>query len=396
MNSKALNTNIFKYLILALILWHIPGFSLVYINGTLSSLLSYASYGLILLYVFLNKKTGNSYEMLVLGTLYYGISILVTQSYVADAYTFIVALIKYYIVIWGGYEVVKNTSQKELWFFLFIGALSILGNVFLFQNPIADYGRYSGFYLDANNGGLICLMGFALSFTITKSLRLFSKLSYTMLGLITFSRTFMVTWLLLNLMSIRLSIKNSKMLLIGFGVLILLVTYNEFLPVRNERLDQLSALISGSQSSKISGLNKDSREDTWARYYDALNDRPIFGNGYYSFYGNGAAPTKWGVHNTYLLIWGEAGIFPLLVFLFFLGKLFYKSIKQFFIKSYALLMITGLSLFFMTNHNFMTNEYAIFILMWIDVQLKKSLQTEHHKGVNFESSDTLISDSKNL
>jgi O-antigen ligase len=367
---------ILRYIILGLILWNFPAFTQIYINDTLSSLLSYASYGLILAYVILNKKTGNCYEMLLLGFLYFTISILVSQAYIPDIYSFFVTVIKYFIIIWGGYEVVKRTSQKELWFFLLIGAFSILGNIFLFQNPIADYGRYSGFYLDANNGGLVCLMGFALSLTIIKSLRLFGKLTFTGLGLITFSRTFMVTWVLLNLMAIRLSYKNAKMLIIGFGVLVLLVTYNEFLPVKNERLDQISAIVNGTQIKKVKGLNKDSRTETWARYYDVLMDNPVFGNGYFSFYGNGAAPTKWGVHNTYLLIWGEGGILPLLVLVFFLFKLFSRAYKQFQEKPFALLMLTGLSLFFMTNHNFMTNEYAIFILMWVSIQVKKSPYTE--------------------
>ncbi|MHA7864101.1 O-antigen ligase family protein [Flagellimonas marinaquae] len=372
METKTEVLPILRYAILALILWNFPGFALVYINDSLSSLLSYASYGLILVYVILNKKTGNCYEMLVFGLLYYMIGILVSQVYIPDIYFFYVRVLKYIIIIWGGYEVVKNTSQKELWFFLLIGALSILGNIFLFQNPVADYGRYSGFYLDANNGGLVCLMGLALSFTIIKPLRLFGKLSFTGLGLITLSRTYMVTWLLLNLMSIRLSVKNAKMLLIGFGVLVLLVTFNEFLPVKNERLEQIGALINGGQQSNVQALNEDSRTETWARYYDVLFENPIFGNGYHSFYGNGVVATKWGVHNTYLLIWGESGIIPLLVFLAFLIKLFLRAFEQFYERPHALLMLTGLALFFMTNHNFMTNEYAIFILMWISIQVKKS------------------------
>lgn len=372
MSTKKEVFPVLRYVILALILWHLPGFTLVYINGTISSLLSYSSYGLILLYIVLNKKTGNSYEMLLLGVLYFCISILVSQSYIIDLYSFYVTVIKYFIIVWGGYEVMKNTTTKELWFFMFIGGLSILGNIFLFQNPVADYGRYSGFYLDANNGGLICLMGFSLSFAVLKSLRLFGKLSFTALGLITFSRTFMVTWVILNLLSIRLSVKNAKMLLIGFGVLVLLVTYNEFLPVKNARLEQLAALVKGGQQSSVSALNEDSRTETWARYYDAILTKPIFGNGYRSFYGNGAAPTPWGVHNTYLLIWGEGGIFPILIFVAFLGKLFVRSFKQFYEKPYALMMLVGLTMFLLTNHNFMTNEYSIFLLMWIAIQLKHS------------------------
>jgi len=369
-----------RYAILALILWHIPGFTLIYINGTLSSILSYLSYGLILLYIVFNGKSGNCYEMLLLGLSYFCIGILVSQDFIVDTYSFYVEAIKYFIIIWGGYEVMRNTTKEELWFFMVIGALSILGNIFIFNSPKADYGRYSGFYLDANNGGLICLMGFALSFTIHKRFRLFGKLMVTGLGLITFSRTFIVSWLLLNVLSIRLDIKNIKMLVFGFGVLVLLVTFNDFLPVKSPRLAQLSALVSGEQQRSTSGLNEDSRTDTWARYYDALMEKPIFGNGYRSFYGNGAVSTPWGVHNTYLLIWGEAGIIPLIIFLTFLAKLFYRGFRQFQQKPYAVTMLIGLAFFLMTNHNFMTNDYSIFLLIWIAIQLStapaKSLQKD--------------------
>ena len=364
-----------RYAILVLILWHIPGFTLIYINGTLSSLLSYLSYGLIMLYVVFNGKTGNCYEMLLLGLSYFCISILVSQDFMVDSYSFYVEAIKYFIIVWGGYEVLRNTTKEELWFFMVIGALSILGNIFLFNSPKADYGRYSGFYLDANNGGLICLMGFALSFTIYKRFRLFGKLMVTGLGLITFSRTFIVSWLLLNVLSIRLDVKNVKMLVFGFGVLVLLVTFNDFLPVKSPRLAQLSAFVSGEQQRATSGLNKDSRTDTWARYYDALMEKPIFGNGYRSFYGNGVISSPWGVHNTYLLIWGEGGILPLLIFLTFLIKLFYRGFRQLKQKPYAVMMLTGLALFLMTNHNFMTNNYSIFLLIWIAIQLKPSVST---------------------
>lgn len=370
MKSNTTAFSLFRYLILALILWHIPGFTLVYINGTLSSLLSYSSYGMILVYAIINKKTGNCHEMLLLGLLYFCIGILVSQSYIRDSYSFYVTVIKYFIIVWGGYEVMKNTTKEELWFFMLIGSLSILGNIFLFQNPIADYGRYSGFYLDANNGGLICLMGFALSFTIYKHFRLLGKLAFTILGLVTFSRTFIVSWLLLNVLSIRLDVKNVKMLVIGFGTLILLLTYNEFLPVKNPRLEELGALVSGQQQNATKNLNEDSRWDTWSRFFDPLFDKPIFGNGYGAFMGNGIVSGRYGVHNTYLLIWGESGIFPILVFLIFLIKQFSRGFRQFRQKPYALMMLIGITLFLLTNHNFMTNDYSIFLLMWIAIQLK--------------------------
>ncbi|SHK59375.1 hypothetical protein SAMN04488007_3326 [Maribacter aquivivus] len=365
---------VLRYLILGLFLWNLPAFLLTYMNGSISSLISYISYALLVLYVVINGKSGNSKGMLLLGLSYFLISGLVDQQYMPDFRFFLVIAIKYFIVIWGGYEVLKKTSKIEMWWFLMIGALSILGNMFLFNDPKADYGRYSGFYLDPNNGGLICLMGFSASFLLPKVYKIVGKAAFTLLGLFTLSRTFVITWILINILSIKLSIKNIKMLAIGFGILSSLLIYNEFLPVKNPRLEQISASLTGNES-KSKGIDKDSRWHTWSRYYDALQNKPILGNGYQSFLGSGIAPPV-GVHNTYLLIWGEGGIIPITIFLVYMIWLFFESYKVFNDKPHLLMMMLGLSLFLMTNHNFLTSNYSLFILLWIHIQVKETSKQE--------------------
>jgi O-antigen ligase len=382
MDIKKVFLSILRYSILVLVILHLPDFALVYLNDSISSLLSYLSYGLIILYVVLNGKSGNNYPMLILGALYFILSSLTNQTYIPDLKHFTITVVKYFIVIWGGYEVMKNTSHKELWFFMFIGALSILGNMFLFNNPLADNGRYSGFYLDPNNAGLICLMGFALSYVMPKKLQFIGKIIFTALGLFTFSRTFIVTWLFINILSIKLSIKNAKMLVFGFALLSGLLVYNEFLPNKNRRLEELGAMISGNER-KANNLNKDSRWETWARYYDFLLDKPVFGNGYSSFGTSGlAAPV--GVHNTYLLIWGEAGILPLIIFLMYLASLIKRSYNNFRQKPQALMMLLALVLFLMTNHNFLTTGYSLMILLWIHIRLYQKAETEIISSTNLK------------
>jgi hypothetical protein len=366
--KSKINTYI-RYFILALFLWAIPGFTLVYLNGTISSVLSQLSFALILLYIIINGKSGNNTIMLIFGALYFLISSLVNQAYMPEFTEFIIIVVKYFIVIWGGYEVMKDTSSKEMWFFMLFGSFSILGNMFLFNDPTADYGRYSGFYLDPNNGGVICLIGYALTYVMPKKFRLIGKLIFTILGLFTFSRTFILSWVLINLVSIRLSIKNAKMLAFGFGLLSILLVFNEFLPVKNRRLEQIGGYISGNEQ-KAQGIDKDSRWTTWSRYYDALQENPIFGNGYKAFTGNGVAPPV-GVHNTYLLIWGESGIIPIFIFLYYIGWLLIQS-NRIFTKSPHLLMMTiSLCLFLMTNHNFLTNDYSLLLYVWIYSKIKE-------------------------
>ncbi|MEP2240113.1 MAG: O-antigen ligase family protein [Maribacter sp.] len=208
-----------------------------------------------------------------------------------------------------------------------------------------------------------------------KKISLLSKSYFLIIGLFTFSRTFIISWILINLLSIKLNIKNLKLLLIGFGFLSTLLVYNSFLPVKNQRLEQIGALINGGSSTKSSKIEKDSRWDTWSRYYPALMDKPIFGNGFNSFTGNGVAPPV-GVHNTYLLLWGEGGILSALLFLFYTIWLFVKSSKIFMRQPHVLMILLGLSLFLLTNHNFMTANYSIFILLWIHIQVKENFNKE--------------------
>ena len=372
-------TIVIKYVILSLILFQLPNFLLFFFNSGFSSTLSYLTYILIIVYVLIKGKSGNCIPMLIVGSLYFLISSISNQEYMPPFNTFITIVIKYFIIIWGGYEVMKDTNSKEMGVFLFIGALSILANIFLFENPNGDNGRYSGFYIDPNNGGLICLLGFSLTFTFRKSLRMVSKVIFTILGILTFSRTFIVSWILLNLLSIKLDLKNAKMLGIGFFLLSSLLIYNEFLPNKNVRLEQISAMISGN-SSKGNALEKDSRLETWSRYYDALFDKPILGNGYQAFGGNGVAPPV-GVHNTYLLIWGESGIFTLLIFLIYLFFLAQKCIKHFKDSPYALMMFISLTLFLLTNHNFFTTDYSLLILVWIHIKIMNKEKNEAQSQV---------------
>ncbi|WP_405415789.1 O-antigen ligase family protein [Maribacter sp. Asnod1-A12] len=369
MDKNSVFSKFIRYLTISIILWNLPSFILIYGSSTISSLISYFSFGLILLYTIVNGKSGNDKPLLIFGILFFTLSSLAEQKYMPEFLEFIIIIIKYFIIIWGGYEIMKHSTKKEIWIIMLIGSLSIIGNMFLFNDPKADYGRYSGFYLDPNNAGLICLIGFSITYAMPKKYRLVGKLLFTILGLLTFSRTFILSWLLINLLSIRLSFKNARMLLFGFGLLSMLLIFNEFLPVKNQRLEQIGAVFSGD-SKKAAGINKDSRWHTWSRYFEPLFENPLSGNGYGSFGSKGIkAPV--GVHNTYLLIWGESGILPIIIFILYIIYLLYEGNKVFKSSPHLLMMTLALSIFILTNHNFLTNYYSILLYVWIHLKIKE-------------------------
>ena len=354
-----------KYSILGLFILNIPMVVLVHMNAVFSSLLSYGSFLMLLAYYILAPKTQMNHWMILIGLLYFSISTLSGQTYLPETNRdFYVYMAKYFIVAIAGYELIKNVSNREMLIFLAIGAFSIVFQILYFYDPLRDSGRYSGFYLNPNGMGFICLMGYALTFSLGKSKwKLPAQILFTIMGLVTFSRTFMVLWILVNLISLKYSVKNVRVFVLGFFLLLAVITYNEILPVKNPRIEQISALISG-ESLSSSGLGEDSRTDTWSNYYGAVSQKPFLGHGFDSFRGH----TQWGVvgpHNTYLKIIGEAGIIVLVVFLLFMLSTLRKSWDCFHRQPHLFMMSLAFVLYLATNHNYFDTGYMLFMIMWL-------------------------------
>lgn len=363
---------IIKYLILGLFIFNIPSVAMAYISPVISNLLSILSFLLLLIYYLLSKKTSLNLWMIVIGLLYFSISSLTDQRYLfSESRDFIMYILKYFITIICGYQLLKDTSTREITFFLFLGALTIVLQIFFFNNPLIDYGRYSGFYLNPNTGGFICLVGYGLSFASqNKKFRLILQIVFTVMGLLTFSRTFIALWLLINLISVKIDIKNIRVFLYGFGLLTVFVIFSEFLPVKNQRLEQIKAIING-EHVQTSEINEDSRTETWSLYYDALFNRPFLGNGFNSFSGN-THISKVGVHNTFLKIWGEAGIIVFILFLTMYFLMMKQSLKLFKVSPHLFLISIAVILFLITNHNYFETGYILFISMWIQAEISKN------------------------
>lgn len=352
-----------------------PGWVLANISPVYSNLLSYLSFGLMLLYFILSKKWALNGWMLLLGVLYFGIGSLTDQTYTHDSLPHIILIIKFFIVAIGGYAVVKDTSKTELFFFLLIGAISVFIEIFFYLNPLEN--RFSGFYLNPNSLGFICMMGYALTFGLDRKWRPLGQIAFTVIGFITFSRTFLVVWLLMNLLSIRLSLKNLRVLVVGVSLFVGLLTYNAFLPNSNPRLEAMSNILAG-KSNNASKLKEGSRTETWALFYDALMDKPILGHGYGSFDGGGKISII-GPHNSFIKTWGEGGILTLIVILTLYGLMIKKSWGIFLQRPHLFLMTLALCLYMNTDHTFWINGYMLFFSMWLQyhiLSVSKTIETQ--------------------
>jgi len=357
-----------KLIILLLIFWNLPSFALVNVGSMVGTLLSYGTFLLIIVYFLLNKKVKSTSPFIILGILYFLISVLVDAQ---DTGGFIVTFIKYFIFIILSIKLVKDTTNNDIYIVLLLGALSILFES-IFIKDIG--GRFSGFYLNPNSAGVICILGYCLSFSINnKRLRIIGQILFSIAGFVTFSRTFLLLWGIINIISLLVSYKNIYKLLLGIILFSFFLSFGDKFDFNTRRLEAFSAILDGKLNSE---LEEDSRTETWALYYDKIFESPFFGNGYLSFSGKtvGSGDTaivKMGVHNTPLMIIGEAGIFAFLCFIWIYGTLMVKGIKIFKDESIFFLMSFSLFMYMLTNHNYFDNYLILFVSLWLFVKIER-------------------------
>ncbi len=352
---------ILKYVILLLFIVNIPLVALNSIGATYGTILSYTSYFLLILYYILfTVGRSPNYWLLYLGCTYFVISGL--QMYISgDENSWFVGMLKFFVLMLFGNSLFREVTKKEMVFFLFLGALSVIANGFFIPS---DYGRASGFYYNANPAGLACLFGYTLTYGLkSKALRQVLQIFFTIGGIVTFSRTFIIVWVLVNLLSIKKSRKNIRIFVLGIGVFATLFIAGELFNLGGERFESFKSAISNDKPKN--NLDKDSRSGTWSLFYEDVLDSPILGNGYGSFQGGGLHNV--GVHNTYLLIIGEAGIVPLIVFLIIIAKYMILAWRKFQHDETLLYMSITLSLYLLTLHDFFEYPFMLsIVLFWLN------------------------------
>ena len=371
---------ILKYICFSLILLNLPSISLVVFGGGIGSMMSYLTILFLTLYYFFGKKTQPNWWLIIISILFFMIG---GFQFIGLTSDFILDTIKYFIYLICAYEMVKNISAIEYNFFLLIGAITIILEAVLYTS---DYGRYSGFYIKPNEAGFICITGYATTYGLKNiSTKLIGQFIFTLAGLLTFSRTFIVIWLLINVISLKISIKNIKVFGLGFLIIGTLFFIDEVVGLNNPRFEQLKSMVN-NEGVDTEELSEDSREDTWAKFYDKILDSPFIGSGYGSF--TGKEGHEKGVHNSFLAVIGEAGIIPFVLFVIYIGYLIVMSIVYFNKKPNLIMQIIALSLFLMANHNFFTFYYVSFAAMWIQYQIEVAKNEEEFDDIEEEA--TLI------
>ncbi|MFD2823588.1 O-antigen ligase family protein [Lacinutrix iliipiscaria] len=351
---------ILKHIILALTILNLPMFGLISFNPGLGAAASALSLVSLLLYYFFIKKSKPLLALLLLGILYFSIGGL---NFSGEITTFMKDIFRYFLFILSITEVAKNTTNAEACFYLLIGAISIIVNALIFSD---EYGRYAGFYINPNRAALICILGFAFTYRLAnKKHKIAAQFIFTLAGIATLSRYFLLLLLVVNLASLFANKKNLIGLLVGAIGIIVIINTPAF-ELNKDRFDALESFFSEGEV-KTTTITRESRQETWALYTDVILNNAIIGNGYGSMQGHqgDTVGIKVGVHNTYLMVLGEAGIIPFILLVIFYISLGVKSLKHFRLNAEYSYLAMIMASYLLVSHNYFYNYVILFFTIWL-------------------------------
>ena len=373
-----------KYVLLFLLFCNFNAFVLLYMGPSMGSLVSYLTSLLLLVYFFFAKPWHKpAIPFVLFGFLFFTIT---SFNYTETDTTnyFMKESLRFMIAIVCGTELLYRCKPQDFFYIFLIGAFSVILNAVVFPHANVSHGliqgRYSGFFLNPNFAGSACLFGFALSYrSKSKTWRLIGQFAFTLAGIFTLSRTFVIVWLLINLIAIIRDKKNLLVPVIGGIVLIGVFTFTDSKMFETDRFNALESFFDeGPVQTKT--LERDSRTATWALYYDMIMAKPIFGHGFMKMQKRtGQLP---GVHNTYLMVIGEAGIVPFLILIGLCGYLFFSSLKQFKTRPELFYIMVIVCLSMMVSHTYFFVYNNVLLSIYVYLELRKIRDSEIEKDTN--------------
>lgn len=376
-----------KYILLFFILNNFTAFALIYFGPTMGSLISYSTSILLLVYFFFIKPWHRpAIPFIIFALLFFTIS---SFNYTENDTTnfFMKESLRFMIAIVCGTELMYRCKPKDFFYIFLIGAFTVILNAIVFPEINAVYGlipgRFSGLYLNPNAAGIACLIGFAMSYTIkSKTWRLTGQFAFTLAGIFTLSRTFVIVWLLINLISIKKDKKNLLVPIIGAVVLFGVLTFTDSKMFQSDRISALQSFFDEGPV-ETETLEKDSRTTTWALYYDMIMDEPFFGHGFMKMQKrSGNLP---GVHNSYLMVIGEAGIIPFLLLIGIYSYLLFSSFKHFKTRPELFYLMVTVCLAMLIGHGYFFNYNNVLLSIYVYIELRKIRESEMEEGKDIEA-----------
>ncbi|KAA2217462.1 O-antigen ligase family protein [Maribacter flavus] len=372
---------ILKYLSLILVLCNIPGFLLVYYSPTIGSATSIATSLLLILFFIISKPRQKPiFSLIIFSLLFFMLSGL---HYYDNSVFFFKEFARFMIMIICMNEVMARSNYSDIFFVMLLVGLSIIVNGLVFPETNRLYGlvngRYSGFMLNPNNAGVACMLGMALSYSIRSNFwKFLGQIIFTFAGILTLSRTFLVVWFLLVLISIVKNKKNLIVPILGATAFIIFINFSDS---KNFAADRFEAFTSFFEEGEVKTktISHDTRDQTWALYYDLIFEKPFLGHGFMSF--QNKTNDLPGVHNSYLMVIGESGIIPFLIFIGIYIHLFFRTLTHFKTEPYLMYVLLVVLLNLMVSHTYFFNYQSAALTIFIFSTLRKIENKINHLSI---------------
>ncbi len=126
---------------------------------------------------------------------------------------------------------------------------------------------------------------------------------------------------------------------------------------------------------KITKENTSDRTMLYNYGWELIKGKPVFGNGFGSFHRFNGEKLQLGVHNSFLMIWGEAGLFTILLFILYFVHLGFQGFTYpdvavgFFILGFVIVYLLNIC---GTSHNALDDRSSNALLGMIIALLTKS------------------------
>ncbi len=197
----------------------------------------------------------------------------------------------------------------------------------IYKVPPAEIARGFGFFANPNEGGILSVIGLGL--LIAARIPGYLKVIFYFMLLancvLTFSKSAMLLFGLVSMVGFLTSDFKVKFrysfVIIGAFVIAAYsapIFYNNLESVQKRRIDQVLAI---AVEGEINADTTSSRSELWEIGLVKINDHVLLGNGLGQLHhmkgGVASLGVDQGVHNVFLMLWGEAGLFVLMGFIFF-------------------------------------------------------------------------------
>jgi O-antigen ligase len=243
----------------------------------------------------------------------------------------------YFLMQFGTYQFLKFIILLFLLTTIFTVFTNDLGmnNLYIKESSeVGESSRQSGLFGNPNEAGsfglyfLVILLSSALVFKSHKYVLLLMSLLAAYSIFVTFSKAaigtgglVLVIYFVFNLKNVlRIGRSNRRITLIAFVSVVFIAStifsqweniFASFTQGQQKRALSFFLLLQGEVSKKTTS----ERTITFQHGWEMIQSSPVIGNGFGSFHRFAGGPLQLGVHNTYLLITGESGFIPIILYI---------------------------------------------------------------------------------